>query len=79
MFGLPFLLMDWCRHSGTSWCVFPSYLINFFIRAEHSLSIICMRGCRPRSLRRSYNFVTAQSSSVSTRDVSGSTRMASLS
>ena len=74
-----YTIRDRCRPDGTSWCVSPAYLINFFIRAEHSLSRICRRGCRPLYLRCSYNFFTVRSSSVLARDVSGSARMASLS
>ena len=77
MFVFPF--MDRCRPGGTSWCVAPDSLINFFISSEHSLSSIYRCGCRPLSLRCSYNFVTARSSYVLVRDVSGSAMMMSQS
>ena len=41
---LLYAIRDHCRPGGTSWRVSPASLINFFIRADHSLSIICKCG-----------------------------------
>ena len=68
-----------CRPGGTSWCVAPDSLINFFVRAEHSLLSIWRRGFRPLSLSFSYNFVTGRTIYFSARDVSGFARMVALS
>ena len=37
-------IKDRCRPGGTTWCVAPNYLINFFMREDHSLPSIFMRG-----------------------------------